>query len=103
MRNQVIRAAVAFILAGLVYLAVLIGCLGSSTGSGLGAACSVIGPVLRVPFFYILPYAESRYLGVDAMVLTIVGNAVVWGAIAAILAVNIGTRKRERPTLGTQE
>ena len=92
----------AFVLTGLIYLAVLIGCLGSSTGSRLGAACSIIGPVLRVPFLYLLPYADSRYLGVDAMVLALIGNAVVWGAFAAILAVSIGTRRREQPTFGAE-
>ena len=96
--GRVMRAAIAFIVGGVVYLVLLVGCLGSSAGTAPGDACSTVGPILRVPFLYVLPYAESRYLGVDAMYLAVVGNAIVWGAALAILLVCMRSRTKKSPT-----
>jgi hypothetical protein len=92
------RAVIAFIVGGVAYLVLLVGCLGSSASSTLGHACSAVGPILRVPFLYALPYAESRYLGVDAMHLAVVGNAIVWGVALAILVVIMRNRMKKPAT-----
>jgi hypothetical protein len=88
--------ATAFIVGAVAYLVLLLGCLGSGANSALGDACSAIGPILRAPFLYVLPYAQSRYLGVDAMHWTVVGNAIVWGAALAILIESVRRTKKER-------
>jgi hypothetical protein len=89
--------AIAFLAGGCGYLIALIGCLGSGADTTLGEACSAIGPLLRVPFLYVLPYIESRYLGLDSMVWVVVGNAIVWGAALAILVVNMRGRTKKPP------
>ena len=94
---RLMRVAVAFILGGVAYLVVLVGCLGSSPNSTLGDACSAIGPILRVPFLYVLPYADSRYLGVDAMLWATIGNAFVWGAALAIVTATMRRRTKTEP------
>jgi hypothetical protein len=77
------------------YLTFLVGCLGSEAGTPVSHACTSIGPLLRMPLLYWLPHAESRYLGVDSMILAIAGNAVFWGIVIAAIAALIA-RLREK-------
>lgn len=96
MRRLIIGA---FIAGAVTYLAFFVGCIGSEAGSGLSQACSPIGPLLRIPLLYWLPYADSRYFGVDSMFIAIAGNAVFWGGVAAAIAFLVArTRKRSAPT-----
>jgi hypothetical protein len=91
--------AIAFLVGGCAYLVLLIGCLGSSAGTALSEACSAIGPILRIPFLYVIPYAHSRYFGVDAAVLAVAGNTIVWGIALGILV--LGIRKAQRAPRST--
>lgn len=88
---------ISFIAGAIGYLGLFVGCIGSETGSGLSQACSPIGPLLRTPLLYWLPYAESRYLGIDSMFIAIVGNAVFWGIVVAGIAFMVA-RVRNRST-----
>lgn len=75
------------------YLLIFIGCIGSETGSSLSAACSSVGSLLRAPFFYWLPYANSRYFGIDSLFIAFAGNMAFWGAIVAACYVLLKRRK----------
>lgn len=86
-----VAASISFIAGALGYLVLMVGCLGSGVGSGVSDACSTIGGALRVPFLYLLPHAQSRYLGIDSAVLAVLGNAIFWG-MALTLLVLVGLR-----------
>lgn len=91
----IIPRVAAFVVGAMAYLGSLVGCLGAETGSSLSTACGLIGEFLKSPMLYFLPFAQSRYFGIDAFVLFVVLNGIWWGAICT-LVVWVTQRLRRR-------
>lgn len=83
--RPVVPRVAAFVVGALAYLGLIIGCLGSETGSSLSDACGLIGGLLKSPMFHFLPYAKSRYFGIDSFALFVALNGISWGALCAVV------------------
>jgi hypothetical protein len=83
MKSTAWRMFLAFVGAAALYAGLFAGCVGSEPGTTASATCSVVGPLLKSPFLHALPYASSRYLGVDALIILVVLNVLFWGVVAA--------------------
>lgn len=77
------KMVVAFVVAAALYAGLFVGCVGSEPGTTAGSTCGVVGPLLKSPFLHALPYASSRYFGIDALILFTALNVLFWGAAAA--------------------
>mgnify|MGYP001491028593 CR=1 FL=1 len=85
MARSVVPRVVAFFVGAVVYLGLLIGCLGAEAGSSLSDACGLIGGLLKSPMLHFLPYASSKYLGIDSFALFITFNGVAWGVLCTLV------------------
>lgn len=77
------KMVLAFVSTATLYVGLFVGCVGTEPGTTASATCGVAGPLLKSPFLHVLPYASSRYLGVDALILFAVLNVMFWGTAAA--------------------
>lgn len=90
------RLAFGFAAGTLTYLFAFGTCLGTEAGNLLGSSCSAIGPILKLPLLVAVPYAGSKFLGVDSALLLLTLNATTWGALGAVVAGLIAKGSRSR-------
>lgn len=90
------RLGIAFLVASLVYAGVFVGCLGTEPGTTASATCETIGLLLKTPLLHVLPYASTRYFGIDSFLLFSVLNMLFWGGTAAAVAWVLSRRSRIR-------
>jgi hypothetical protein len=95
------KVLISFLAGAIGYLSLFIGCVGSESGSPLSGGCSTIGPLLRTPLFYWLPYANSRYWGIDSMFLALAGNMLFWGIVVSACCFAV-VRLRDTSTAKTE-
>lgn len=74
----------AVLIGGVIYLLSLGFCMGTEPGTGSGQSCALISPVLKFPFLFALPYAETKYFGVYSAAILVALNALFWGALLSL-------------------
>jgi len=86
MTSTPLKLGLAFLVAALTYGLIFVGCLGTEPGTSASTTCGTIGVLLKTPFLHFLPYASTRYLGVDSFLLFSVLNMLFWGGAAVVIA-----------------
>jgi hypothetical protein len=87
------KVVLAFVVAAVLYGVLFVGCVGTESGSTASSACGAVGPLLKGPFLHALPYANSRYFGIDALILFTTLNMLFWGSVAAGLTWWVSKRR----------